>query len=215
MWLPGRRFDVGSDHGAAPVTGEPMPDGPPRAGPRFIMGERVTLRRIEREDLPNVRRWLDDPELRAWIGARSPLSEREAEEWFERVTSDPARAWYVIVEDEHDRVIGEAGLLRMDAEWRTTDMSVIIGEPDARGKGYGTEAGRLLLDFAFQYMGFHRVAIGVVGFHEAALRFWERLGFRREGVERDGYFLGGAFHDFVMMSILEDEWRAGEPARDQ
>ncbi len=183
--------------------------------PRFIIGDRITLRRIEREDLPHVRRWLDDPELRRQIGAQAPLSEVEAEEWFEKVSNDPARAWYVIVVDkdevaggQDERVIGEAGLLRMDPAWRTTDMTVIVGEPDARGKGYGTEAGRLLLDFAFQYMGFHRVAIGVVGFHEDALRFWERLGFRREGVQREGYLLDGEFHDFVMMSILEDEWRA-------
>lgn len=176
-------------------------------GPRFIIGEHVTLRRIERDDLPHIRRWLDDPELRNQIGARAPLSEADAEEWFNRVVNDPTRAWYVIVAGEDDRVIGEAGLLRMDPAWRTTDMTVIIGEPDARGKGYGTEVGQILLDFAFQYMGFHRVAIGVVGFHEDALRFWERLGFRREGVQREGYFLDGAFHDFVMMSTLEDEWR--------
>lgn len=176
-------------------------------GPRFIVGEGVTLRRIERSDLPHIRRWLDDPELRAEIGAKAPLSESEAEAWFDRVSTDSARAWYVIVVDEDERVVGEAGLLRMDPKWLTTDMTVIVGEPDARGKGYGTEVGRLLLDFAFQYMGFHRVAIGVVGFHEDAIRFWERLGFRKEGLQREGYFLDGRFHDFVMMSILEDEWR--------
>jgi RimJ/RimL family protein N-acetyltransferase len=181
------------------------PSGP--AGPRFIIGDRLTLRRVERGDLPHIRRWLDDPELRRQIGARSPLSPADAEAWFERVSSDPTRAWYAIVADDGDRVIGEAGLLRMDPGWRTTDMTVIVGEPDARGKGYGTEAGRLLLDFAFQYMGFHRVSVGVVGFHEDAIRFWERLGFRREGVQRDGYCLDGHFHDFVMMSILEHEWR--------
>jgi RimJ/RimL family protein N-acetyltransferase len=185
-----------------------MTDAPRPLGPRFIIGNRVTLRRIERDDLPHVRRWLDDPELRRQIGARAPMSESEAEEWFERISADPARAWYVIVSDDDERVIGEAGLLRMDPAWRTTDMTVIVGEPDARGKGYGTEAGELLLDFAFQYMGFHRVAIGVVGFHEEALRFWERLGFRREGVQREGYLLDGEFHDFVMMSILEGDWRA-------
>jgi diamine N-acetyltransferase len=177
-------------------------------GPRFVMGERVILRRIERSDVPHVRRWYDDPETRALTGATEPLTEAQADKWFEDAASDPARAWYAI-ETSEGRVIGECGLLRMFPEWRTTDMSIIIGEKDARGHGYGGEAGRLLLDLAFSYMGFHRVAIGVVGFNEGALRFWERLGFRKEGVQRDGYLHGGAFSDFVMMSILEDEWRAG------
>ncbi len=176
-------------------------------GPRFIMGDGITLRQIERDDLPHVRRWLDDPELRVMIGATEVLTEADADAWFDRVTADPSRAWYVIIRDEDDTVIGEAGLLRMFPEWRTTDMSIIIGERDAWGKGYGTEVGRLLLDFVFDYMGFHRVAIGVVGFHEPALRFWEKLGFKREGVQRDGYFHDGTFHDFVMMSMLEDGWR--------
>ena len=179
-----------------------------RRGPRFLMGKRVTLRRFERSDLSHMRRWLADPELRAQIGATTSMNERQANEWYERMEGDPARLWYAIVRDEDETVIGEAGLLRMFPEWGTTDMTVIVGEPDARGRGYGTEVGRLLLDFAFDYMGLHRVAIGVVGFHEPALRFWESLGFRREGVQRDGYSLDGAFHDFVMMSVLEDEWRA-------
>jgi RimJ/RimL family protein N-acetyltransferase len=53
----------------------------------------------------------------------------------------------------------------------------------------------------------HRVAIGVVGFNEGALRFWERLGFRKEGMQRDGYYVDGCFHDFVMMSLLKEEYR--------
>lgn len=176
-------------------------------GPRFIMGGRVTLRRIEKSDLPHLRRWLDDPETRALIGETAPISAAQAEAWFDQAGSDPSRVWYMI-ETPDGRVIGECGLLRMFPEWRTTDMSIVIGEKDARGQGYGGEVGRLLLDLAFNYMGFHRVAIGVVGFNAAALRFWERLGFKKEGVQRDGYLHEGAFSDFVMMSIVEDEWRA-------
>ncbi len=178
-----------------------------RVGPRFIMGTGITLRRLTRDDLPHIRRWLDDPETRGLIGATAPMSEEDGEKWFERADSDPSRIWYVIVADEDDSVIGEAGLLRLSPEWRTTDMTVIVGEKEQRGKGHGGEAGRLLLDFAFNYLGLHRVAIGVVGFNEAALSFWKKLGFREEGVQRDGYVHDGAFHDFVMMSILEDEWR--------
>jgi RimJ/RimL family protein N-acetyltransferase len=92
-------------------------------------------------------------------------------------------------------------------------MTVIVGERDRRGNGHGSEAGRLLLDLAFNYLGLHRVAIGVVGFNERALSFWRRLGFREEGRQRDGYFHDGAFHDFVMMSVLEEEWRSGDAGR--
>ena len=187
-----------------------------QVGPRFIMGTGVTLRRIEREDLVHIRRWLDDDETRTLIGATSPMTAEEAEQWYDRITGDPSRIWYVIVEDADERVIGEAGLLRMMPEWRTTDMTVIVGEKDEWRKGYGSEAGRLLLDLAFNYLGMHRVAIGVVGFNDAALAFWRKLGFREEGVQRDGYFHDGRFHDFVMMSVLEDEWRvqqAGESSR--
>jgi RimJ/RimL family protein N-acetyltransferase len=91
--------------------------------------------------------------------------------------------------------------------WRTTDLSIIIGERDAWGKGYGTEAINLLLDYAFGYLSFHRVAVGVVGFKEKALRFYEKVGFRREGIQRDGYYYGHKYHDFVMMSILKNEYR--------
>ena len=108
---------------------------------------------------------------------------------------------------EDDRVIGETGLLRMFHAWHTTDISIIIGEKDTWGKGYGTEAILLLLDYAFRCLNFHRVAIGVVGFNERGIRFWEKIGFKKEGIQKDGYYYNHKYHDFFMMSILEDEYR--------
>jgi RimJ/RimL family protein N-acetyltransferase len=75
------------------------------------------------------------------------------------------------------------------------------------GKGYGTEAGRLLLKYAFERLKFHRVSIGVVGFNDRAIRFWKSLGFKKEGVQKDGYYCDNEFSDFVMMSILEDQFK--------
>jgi RimJ/RimL family protein N-acetyltransferase len=86
-------------------------------------------------------------------------------------------------------------------------MSTIIGEKNTWGKDYGTEAGHLLLKYAFEQLKFHRVSIGVVGFNDRALGFWKRLGFKKEGIQRDGYYCDDEFSDFVMMSILEDEYR--------
>ncbi|MFP4343435.1 MAG: GNAT family N-acetyltransferase [Anaerolineales bacterium] len=179
----------------------------PTNGTAFLVGERIYLRPLERADLAHIRRWSNDPEIRRLTGEVHPMTEGDAEAFYEKVQQEESRVWFIIALQEDDRPVGECGLLRLFPAWRTTDLSIILGERDAWGRGYGTEAIRLLLDYAFGALNLHRVAIGVVGFNERALRFYEKVGFRREGVQRDGYFYDHAYHDFVMMSILEAEFR--------
>lgn len=174
---------------------------------RFLIGKRVYLRALEKEDLIYIRKWSNDPEIRKLIGEVVSMSQADADKFLERVYSDNTREWFVIVVKENDRLIGETGLLRMFPAWRTADISIIIGEKDAWGKGYGTEAILLLLDYAFRCLNFHRVAIGIVGFNKRAISFWKKIGFKKEGVQRDGYYYNHKYFDFVMMSILEDEFR--------
>ncbi len=184
---------------------------------KFLVGERVYLRPVEHDDLVHIRKWANDPGIRRLTGEVTPMTPAGAERFYEKVQNDEDRVWFIISLREigapdgapSGAPIGEAGLLRMFPAWRTTDLSIIIGEKDAWGKGYGTEAIRLLLDYAFGYLNFHRVSIGVVGFNERALRFYEKIGFKREGIQRDGYFYDHAYHDFVMMSLLEDEFKHG------
>jgi diamine N-acetyltransferase len=173
----------------------------------FLVGKRVYLRPLEREDLAAIRRWANDPEVRGLTGEATPMSEAGADEFLERVRHESDRVWFIVALRENDRPIGEAGLLRMFHPWRNTDLTLILGERDAWGQGYGTEAIVLLLDYAFGYLGFHRVSVGVVGFNERAIHFYEKVGFKKEGIEREGYYYNHRYHDFVMMSLLEDEFR--------
>jgi diamine N-acetyltransferase len=177
------------------------------AAPGFMIGECVYLRPLEKDDLAHVRRWSNDPEIRRLTGEVRPMTQAGAEAFWEKVQNDQDRIWFAVVLKENDQLIGEAGLLRMFPAWRTTDLSIILGEKQAWGQGYGTEAITLLLDYAFGYLNFHRVAIGVVAFNHAALSFYKKIGFKQEGVQRDGYYHDHQYHDFIMMSILEDEFR--------
>ena len=174
----------------------------------FLVGDRLYLRPVERADLARIRKWANDPQIRRLTAEVRPMTVAAADRFYDKVQNDEDRVWFVIVLCEGDRVIGEAGLLRIFPPWRTTDLTLIIGEPDAWGQGYGTEAITLLLDYAFGCLNIHRVAVGVVGFNQRALRFYECVGFRREGIQRDGYFYDHQNHDFVMMSLLADEFRA-------
>jgi len=175
----------------------------------FLVGERVVLRPVEKADLAILRKWANDPHIRGLTGETTPMTETGVEAYYERLTGDASRVWFIIVARDTGLPIGETGLLRMFPAWRTTDLSIILGEKEAWGRGYAREAIELMLDYAFGYLNFHRVSIGVVGFNQRALRFYEKVGFQREGIQRDGYFYNHQYSDFVMMSILEDEYRGG------
>lgn len=177
-----------------------------RESPNLI-GEQVYLRQIVKDDLYYIHKWINDPEISGLIGQVGEMTREQVDEWFEKVQNDGNRLWYVVVTKEGDRVIGEAGLLRMFEAWQTTDLTMIIGEKDAWGNGYGTEAIMLLMQYAFEQLKFHRIAIGVVGFNERAIYFYKKVGFKEEGLQRDGYYYNHRRYDFVMMSILEDEYR--------
>jgi len=173
----------------------------------FLVGRRIFLRPFSEDDLRYVQKWSNDSEIRRLTGEIAPMSRQEAEEFYKHLRADKDRVWFAVVLKRGNRVIGEVGLLRMFRPWRCTDMSIIIGEKNTWGKGYGTEAGRLLLKYAFEQLKFHRVSIGVVGFNDRAIRFWKSLGFKKEGVQKDGYYCDNEFSDFVMMSILEDQFK--------
>ena len=177
----------------------------------FLDGPRVYLRPLEKDDLGLLRQWANDPEIRGLTGEVWPTGPASMEEFWQKTQTDSSRVWFAIVVKEGSRLIGECGLLRMFPPWRTTDLSLILGDKAARRQGYGTEAIRLLLDYAFGHLNFHRVAIGVVGSNAGALRFYEQAGFKPEGVQREGYYYRHRYEDFVMMSILENEFRALPP----
>jgi diamine N-acetyltransferase len=176
----------------------------------FLTGKRVYLRPIEKNDLAQFSVWFNDPEIRGLTGEVFPTSQAGMDEFLQKIQTDASRCWFAVVLRENDRLIGETGLLRMFPAWRTTDLTLILGDSSAWGRGYGTEAITLLMDYAFGYLNFHRISIGVVGTNERALHVYEKVGFKREGIQRDGYFYNHKYQDFIMLSILEDEFRANK-----
>ncbi|KAI2635879.1 putative GNAT family acetyltransferase [Hypomontagnella submonticulosa] len=92
------------------------------------------------------------------------------------------------------------------AHHRSSDISIDIARK-YRGQGYGSEAIRWALWYGFQIAGLHRISIGTFSFNEGAVKLYARLGFTEEGRQRDFMWFNGGWHDHVMFSMLEDEWR--------
>ena len=111
-----------------------------------------------------------------------------------------------------DRLIGSCAFSQLDADNGSALYHITIGEKDAWGLGYGTEATQLMLEHAFLRLSLHRVALTVFSFNERAIRSYEKAGFTIEGRAREAIWRGGRFWDEILMSVLESEWRAGHDA---
>jgi RimJ/RimL family protein N-acetyltransferase len=176
---------------------------------QFISTERTILRPIVRSDLPIISDWYNDQEIRRLSGMSTPFVEQEMEEFYRQTQDARQRIWFAIESNEDHIVIGETGYQRIHPQWRTADLTLIIGSEPHRGKGYGSEVLHAILDYGFGVMNLHRVAVGIVGFNAQSIALYKKAGFAEEGVQRDGYYYDHAYHDFVMMSLLETEFQPG------
>lgn len=174
----------------------------------MYVGERVILRRLRPEDGQQWEQWLAEPGLNKILssGLGIPISPANIKETARRLSEDSAtRADFAIITRD-DEPIGYSHLAGIDPWARHAELGIFIGEPDYRGCGYGTEATRLLLDFAFAQLNLHKVWLTVDADNQPGIRCYDRLGFHRDGVIRDAIFRDGCYVDRILMSILEVEY---------
>ena len=170
-----------------------------------IIGEKVILRPLREEDAEFFTYWYNTSEVMFQCGFHEPtLLENEIKRINRPEDSD--EDWYAVTDKNTGKLVGETGLLRIWSHWYCTDMSIIIPNPEDQGKGYGSEATRLMLSRAFDHYSLNRVSIGVVARNTPALAFYKKIGFKQEGIQEQGYFFNGEFSDFVMMRILRSEY---------
>jgi RimJ/RimL family protein N-acetyltransferase len=107
-----------------------------------------------------------------------------------------------------DRLIGLIGLFANFQSHREAFMGIQIGERDYWGKGYGTDALRVLLQYAFDELNLYRVSLSVLEGNERAMRSYEKCGFRYEGRERQTWAYDGRRWDEIYMGLVREEWQA-------
>ena len=128
------------------------------------------------------------------------------ERLFEEREKSSADDSFAIHRRDEDRPIGVIGLSNIGRADGSADLSVILGEAEARDKGLGTEAIRLILSYAFEDLSLKSVALSVFDFNEAAIHTYENLGFEREGRMREAIRRDDGFHDAILMRILASAW---------
>jgi RimJ/RimL family protein N-acetyltransferase len=182
--------------------------------PDSIPGERIVLRRHLPDNLRAFRRWYADPEVaRLTRYQEGTMAVAEIDRFFQaRVVGPDSMALAIHLRDG-DRLIGTCAFSQLDGDNGSALFHITIGEKDAWGCGYGTEATRMMVQHAFERLGLHRVALSVFGFNERAIRAYRRVGFIVEGRARQSIWRDGRYWDELQMSMLDSDWAAlrGDP----
>ena len=165
-------------------------------------GTKVKLTALAPGDSETLRAWINDRDLVLNNAPYRPVHAEQHEAWFAGAEQRADAVIFAIRVVDGDRLIGTCQLLHIHPVHRNAELQIRIGEADARGQGHGSEAVRLLLDFAFRDLNLHRVYLNVFASNAAAIRAYEKSGFVQEGVAREAAFIDGRFVDVVQMAAL-------------
>ena len=173
-----------------------------------VVGELVALGPLRRDLLKVYGRWINDLASARNLGSHRPYTAEEEEDWYASEVKAEDRVVFTLYEGESLRPIGTTSLFGIDHRNRRAEFGISIGEPECRGRGYGTEATRLTLDYAFTALGLHNVMLRVFEYNLAGIRAYEKAGFKEYGRRRECYLMGGRMWDDVHMDCLSTQFES-------
>jgi RimJ/RimL family protein N-acetyltransferase len=180
--------------------------------PVNIVGEKVSLGPLRRELIPLYQQWFNNFELLRTLDRHlKPVSLDQVERWFE-MRATPAQIGAVVVftiyENDTWRPLGNTALDNINMRDRTAEFGIFIGETNLQGKGYGSEATSLMLDYAFTGLGLQNVMLRVWEYNMAGIRVYEKAGFREFGRRTRAHMMNGRWWDDIYMQILADDFES-------
>ncbi len=176
-----------------------------------MIGPNVMLREYRQDDFPSIRKWVNDRATTRYLSGIFwyPQTEADTTDFLNRVMhSAPNAAYFVIADVKDQSYIGQLDIFDINWKLRCGELGIVIGSDEKRGKGVGTEALKLLQDYAFGILGLERLELTVYTGNKRAMRCYEKAGFVHEGVRRHAAMVDGRYMDVAMMSVLNAEWQA-------
>jgi RimJ/RimL family protein N-acetyltransferase len=174
-----------------------------------IRGERVGLGPFTRDLLETDLRWINDFETqRNLTHMPRPRTIASQIAYHESIEKSDRDVVFTIYELDTLQPIGTTGLHSIEYRNRSAEFGIMIGERSVRGKGYGTETTRLMLDYAFTALGLHNVMLRVLEFNTAGIRAYQKAGFREIGRRTKCQFAAGQYWDLVYMECLASEFES-------
>lgn len=179
---------------------------------KFLLeGNRIYLREVRLSDVnANYHVWMNDPEVMQYMESRFTAHSIESIQSFvEMMLNDKDYLFLAIVVKERDRHIGNIKLGPINRTHSFADIGILIGEKDCWGKGYGTEAIRLLTSYAFTTLKLHKLTAGCYDVNKGSENAFKKVGFVVEGVRKQHRLYDGKYVDSILFGLINDTEIAG------
>jgi [ribosomal protein S5]-alanine N-acetyltransferase len=174
----------------------------------LVVGRLVGLRYFLEEDInDDYVTWMNDPEVISYLEhVDLPVTRQNLEDYFHSLSQRESQHLLAIIDLDTMRHVGNLKIGPVDTVNSKCFLGIMIGDNKSRGRGVGTEATRLGLEFAFRHLRLNRVELSVSVDNTSAVRAYDSAGFVVEGRRRQARWIDGHPVDAILMSALRDEW---------
>lgn len=170
----------------------------------------IYLRAMTPRDTDRIVDWRNGEAVRSRFIYRETFTREGHEAWIKNMVETGRVIQMIICELATDRPLGSVYIRDIDRKHSKAEYGIFIGEEDARGRGIGTAAAKLMLRLCFEQEKLHRVFLRAIADNTRAIRSYEKAGFQREALLREDVFLDGEYRDIVLMGILDKEFFAAQ-----
>ncbi len=174
----------------------------------MIQGENLYFSNIEKEDMEYLYKWFSDTDFLKYYDYVPPVpqSKEEVNQTFDDYKTKDESIVFAIRLKSDNNIIGIAGFDDIVKSNKVATLFIGIGNKDLRGKGYGNESLKILLDYGFNDMDFYRIQLNVLEFNTSAIKLYERACFKKEGVFRDFVLRNNQRYDMFLYGLLKHEY---------
>lgn len=174
-----------------------------------LNGNIVYLKKLDKEYIEEYWDNFKNTSIETMIftGSAQAFNKTEIENYIDRVAADSDRVDFLIFSKQDNKLVGEVVINEVDRNNRCGNIRVLINRKEDFSKGYGTEAMILALNYGFGMFNLHRIELEAYPFNNRAIHVYEKIGFKREGLRRDGAYYNHKYYDMITMSFLENEFR--------